>query len=169
MKAINVYCIGELQQTLDEALPGTFERLGYRQSFRLVDTRLAIGYSIAGVAALSFVLDKKFQFSQVLGYQQLLVTAYAVLSLVLWYFTKYVEKGVTYEGLKSNGEKIVVKTRFEKNEPVYLVKFAKEGTSELETRLAANQVFNEAGYLQTDLLFEWLKAQLETFGSKKQQ
>ncbi|QLL32399.1 hypothetical protein HG536_0C05680 [Torulaspora globosa] len=168
-KAINVYSIPELQQTLDEALPGTFARLQYKRSFRLIDTKLAVGYSIAAVAAVSFLLDKKFQFSEVLGYQQLLLAAYAVLSLAFWYFTRYVEKGVTYEGTKPDGEKITVKTRFANNEPVYLVQFVKEGGAELETRLAANKVFSEAGYLQTDLLFGWLKEQLETLGRKKLQ
>lgn len=168
-KAINVYSIPELQQTLDEALPGTFARLQYKQRFRLIDTKLGIGYSIAAVAAVSFLLDKKFKFDQVLGYQRVLLAVYAVLSVGFWYFTKYVERGVVYEGSRPNGEKIVVKTRFEKNEPVYLVKFVKDCGAELETRLAANQVFNEAGYLQTDLLFDWLKRQLETLSSKKQQ
>lgn len=168
-KAINVYSIPELQQTLDEALPVTFARLQYKQSFKLIDAKLAVGYSISVVAAVSFLVDKKFKFDEVLGWQKLLVAAYAVLSLLFWYFTKYVEKGVTYEGSKLGGDKVAVKTRFEKNEPVYLVEFVKEGGNEIKTGLPVEKVFNEAGYLQTDLLFGWLKEQLEILDSKKEQ
>lgn len=168
-KAINVYSIPELQQTLDEALPGTFARLQYTQSFGLIDTKLAIGYSIAAVAAVSFLLDKKFKFDEVLSYQKGLLATYAVLSLAFWYFTKYIEKGVTYSGIKPSGEKVVVKARFEKKEPLYLVEFSNGDGKELKTSLSATKVFNEAGFLQTDLLFEWLKDQMEILSSKKAQ
>lgn len=66
-KPINVYSIPELRQTLDEALPATFARLKYKQSFQLIDAKLVLGYSMAAIAAGSFLLDKKFKYSEVVG------------------------------------------------------------------------------------------------------
>lgn len=166
-KPINVYSIPELRQTLDEALPGIFARLNYKQHFRLIDVKLAFGYSIAVVAAISFLLDKKFNYDDVLIYQKLLVGLYTILSAVFWYFTKHVEKGITYVGINKDGEKLVVKTHFEKREPVYLIDLIKGGETKLSSGLPVNKVFNEAGYLQSDLLFQWLSEQLKTLDSKK--
>lgn len=91
-KPVNVYSIGEVAQRLDDEVPIVFHRLGYKQSFKLIDTKLIIGYSIAVVAGISFVLDKKLGHNNVIQYQRLLVAAYFILSGVFWYFKKFIEK-----------------------------------------------------------------------------
>lgn len=166
-KPINVYSIPELRQTLDEALPGIFMRHEFNQSFRLIDTKLVIGYGIAVVAAASFLLDKKFEFEQVLVYQKILVGSYMVFSTLYWYFTKFVQKGITYEGIDKKGTSIAVKTSFENNEPLYQVTFVTQDAFELKTALPVNKVFNEYGYLQTDLLYQWIGQQLVVLNTKK--
>lgn len=168
-KPINVYSTQELRQSLDEALPGIFSRYHYKQSFGLIDTKLLIGYAIALVAGTSFLLDKKFEYQKCLLYQKLLVTAYIALSITYWYFVKYVQKGVTYEGLSEKGNKVSVKTYFENNDPLYHVSFLRGNESEMTTALPANKVFNEAGYLQTDLLYEWVGQQLKVLDAKKKE
>lgn len=172
-KPINVYSIPELNQTLDEALPSIFARLNYERSYALLDTKLYIGYSIAVVAGLSFFLDKKFERSEIILYQKLLVGAYVVLSLMFWYFTRFVEKGTVYTGKnRDTKEEIYVKTKFEKNEPLYLVELIqkKKGNSsrkDLKTKLEVNKVFNESGYLQNEVLFKWFSEQLNVLATKK--
>ncbi|CCE91695.1 signal peptidase complex subunit SPC2 TDEL_0D01110 [Torulaspora delbrueckii] len=168
-KPINVYSIPELRQTLDEALPATFARLKYKQSFQLIDAKLVLGYSMAAIAAGSFLLDKKFKYSQVVGYQKALLVIYGGLSVLYWYFTKYIEKSTVYEGRSPAGEKVSVKTRFEKKEPIYLVDFRLDDKTEVSVGLPATEVFNEAGYLQNELLFQWLERQLKVLSSKKSQ
>ncbi|EWH16585.1 Spc2p, partial [Saccharomyces cerevisiae P283] len=153
-KPINVYSIPELNQALDEALPSVFARLNYERSYALLDAKLYIGYSIAVVAGLSFFLDKKFERDQIVTYQKLLVGAYFVLSLLFWYFSRFIEKGTVYVGKRrGTKEEIYVKTKFEKNEPLYLVELVqkKKGENskkELKAKLEVNKVFNESGYLQ---------------------
>ncbi|AQZ18325.1 SPC2 (YML055W) [Zygosaccharomyces parabailii] len=168
-KPINVYSTQELRQTLDEALPGVFARYGYKQSFGLIDTKLFIGYASALVAGISFLLDKKFKYEECLPYQVVLVGSYIILSIVYWYFVQYVQKGVTYEGVSKDGNKLSVKTHFENADPLYHVSLLSSDNSEITTALPANKVFTEAGYLQTDLLYEWVGQQLNVLDAKKKQ
>ncbi|CAI5021572.1 ANL_collapsed_G0040530.mRNA.1.CDS.1 [Saccharomyces cerevisiae] len=172
-KPLNVYSIPELNQALDEALPSVFARLNYERSYALLDAKLYIGYSIAVVAGLSFFLDKKFERDQIVTYQKLLVGAYFVLSLLFWYFSRFIEKGTVYVGKRrGTKEEIYVKTKFEKNEPLYLVELVqkKKGENskkELKAKLEVNKVFNESGYLQNDAYFKWFSEQHNVLDTKK--
>ncbi|AJS96724.1 Spc2p [Saccharomyces cerevisiae YJM1463] len=172
-KPINVYSIPELNQALDEALPSVFARLNYERSYALLDAKLYIGYSIAVVAGLSFFLDKKFERDQIVTYQKLLVGAYFVLSLLFWYFSRFIEKGTVYVGKRrGTKEEIYVKTKFEKNELLYLVELVqkKKGENskkELKAKLEVNKVFNESGYLQNDVYFKWFSEQHNVLDTKK--
>ncbi|SCV04825.1 LANO_0G12728g1_1 [Lachancea nothofagi CBS 11611] len=164
-KPINVYSTPDLRQTLDEALPSAFERLGYAQSFKLIDTKLIIGYSIALVAGISFLLDKKLKFEESLLYQKILVALYALLSGMFWYFNKYVEKGVKYNG-SSADKAISVVTKMEKYSYDYQVTINDSKGRSTTSKLLANTVFNEAGYLQSDKLFKWLEERLDALVKK---
>lgn len=167
-KPINIYSTPDLRQTLDEALPTVFSRLGYTQSFHLIDMKLAIGYSIAVVAGVSFILDKKMKFDEALTYQKLLVIAYMILSTVFWYFTKHIEKGVTFSG--SNGkDKITVVTKMKKYSSLYEVAIKDKSGKTVNVELPVNKVFNAHGFLQQDLLFEWYKQQMKLLAEKKEQ
>ncbi|SCV02664.1 LAMI_0H01706g1_1 [Lachancea mirantina] len=159
-KLINVYASPELRQTLDEALPGVFSRLGYTENYTLIDTKLIIGYSIALLAGVSFLLDKKLDFQESLTYQKLLVAGNLVLSVVFWYYTKFVLRDVKYVG-KSKSSEIKVSTRLEKNDFKYDVMLVKGPNSCVKCVLPANEVFTEAGYLQADLLYQWFQQQLK--------
>lgn len=171
-KPVNVYSIGEVAQRLDDEVPIMFYRLGYKQSFKLVDTKLIIGYSIAIIAGISFLLDKKFGHNNVLQYQYLLVSAYFILSGAFWYFKQFIEKSTLYTG--SNKEKnttINFKRNIKEGEPLYHTTFSvnfKSGeTKSLDVVLEINKVFNENGYLQTELFFQWVKKQMENIESKR--
>lgn len=166
-KPINVYSIPELRQTLDESLPGIFAELHYKQSFDLIDKKLYIGYSIAVVAGVSFLLDKYCSYKDVINYQALLVGAYIILSTLFWYYTKFVEKGIKYIGVNKDGRKLSVKSYFQNGKPDYWVEFDNGKGSSIKTSLAVNKVFNEAGYLQNNLLYQWMEEQLKTLESKK--
>ena len=144
----------------------------YTESFKLTDTKLYIGYSIVVVSAVSFLLDKQLGHRNVIPYQQGLVAAYIILSSLFWYFKKYVEKSITYVGNeKKTDDKISICTRYEECEPKYFVTFVKndEESSKLEVVLETTKVFNEAGYLQTDLLYNWFSEQLKIISLKKKE
>lgn len=169
-KPVNVYSISEIAQRLDDEMPLVFYRLGYKQSYKLIDTKLILGYSIAIIAGISFALDKKLGHNNVIGYQRALVVAYFILSGLFWYFKKFIEKSIIYTG--SNKQKtITFKRDFKEGKPIYHTVFTiadgKHDKKTLDVDLEVNKVFSEFGYLQTDLLFEWIKKQVENMESKK--
>ena len=166
-KPINVYSTPDLRQTLDEALPTVLSRLEYEQTFKLIDTKLLIGYSIAVVAGISFLLDKKLTFQDALMYQKILVGLYAILSVLFWYFTKYVERGVKYTG-SCKDRSISIATNMEKYDFQYNVTITDNKGVSVEARLGANTVFNEQGYLQPDILFKWFEEKLGMLDKKTQ-
>lgn len=149
------------------ALPAVFSRLGYTQSFALVDTKLIIGYSIVAVAAISFLIDKKIAWDDSILYQKILVGLYFVFCAVFWYFNKFIEKGTTYQGVKKS-DHITVKTKFQPYTPVFKATFADNHGNSLTTELSSTKVFNEEGYLQFDLLYKWFQDQVEILQTKKQ-
>lgn len=165
-KPVNVYSISEVSQTINESLPDVMKRLGYEETFELVDQKLLIGYSTAIVAAISFIIDKKFVHDNIVKYQQILVGTYFVLSVIFWFFKKYVEKSIVYSG-KNGTEIIKLKTEFEENKPIYNMTLIDNKKKTLTSSLEINKVFNSEGYLQTDLLLEWVKQQLTTLSNKK--
>ena len=167
-KPINVYSIPELRQTLDEALAPTFKRLDVEEIHGLTDCKLAIGYSIALVAAGSFLIDKKLDHNDTLLYQKILFGAYLVLSLMFWYVTKYVQKNTVFEGKTKSNDIITVKTKLENNVPIYKMTLSVNDT-EVKTELPVNEVFNKAGYLQSNLFYEWLGEQFNILTTKKEQ
>ncbi|EDO16186.1 hypothetical protein Kpol_1014p1 [Vanderwaltozyma polyspora DSM 70294] len=167
-KPINVYSIPELRQTLDEALSPTLKRLGYIESHHLTDLKLAIGYSITLTAATSFYLDKKFSYSESLVYQKILVAAYFILSVIFWWFNKFIQNDISYVGENKNKkEKLVLKTKFIDNDPIYKINIHLNDKI-VDTELPVNKVFNEAGYLQSNLFYDWLNQQLNSFTSKSE-
>ncbi|AMD19892.1 HCL259Wp [Eremothecium sinecaudum] len=166
-KQVNVYAIPDLHTAIDEALPSVFSRLGYNDNYRLIDMKLAIGYSIAAVAGISFILDRKFKWEEVLIYQKFLVGLYAILSAIFWVFMNFVERGVVYQG-DNNEESIIIKTEFKKNEPICEVTFIDGNGKEMVSNLAAVNVFNEYGYLQFNALFSWFEEQVKLLKSKKE-
>lgn len=166
---VNPYSISEVAQRLDDEVPSVFQRLGYKQSFKLIDSKLLIGYSIAIVAAISFLLDKQYGHVNVRGYQTVLFISYLALSSIFWYFKKYVEANIIYSGTKKN-ELVHFKSIFKEGYPIYQVVITKKIDNiekDLKIDLNIEKMFNEFGYLQSETFYNWVKEQLETFDSKK--
>lgn len=165
-KPINVYAVPEVRKALDEALPEIFSRLGYTQTFKLIDTKLILGYSLVVFAAASFLLDKKLPWEQSKPYQQVLVALYMILSAVQLWFNKFVEKGTVYQGVKKNGT-VSVGAKYKKHSHEFHVSITNRKGRSLELDTTFTKFFNEQGYMQSDILFNWFKEQLEALGSKK--
>ncbi|AET40883.1 signal peptidase complex subunit SPC2 Ecym_7026 [Eremothecium cymbalariae DBVPG len=163
---INVYSIPDLTVATDEALPGVFARLGYTQNYRLIDTKLIIGYLISFIAAISFLLDRKVKWHDALFYQKVLVASYLMLSVAFWFVVEYMENGIKYQGIK-DGCQLTVKTKYEKFNPICKVVLIEESGTKLEVELPATKVFSESGALQFNLLLKWFEDQIRVLGDKK--
>ncbi|AGO12462.1 AaceriAER112Cp [[Ashbya] aceris (nom. inval.)] len=166
--AINVYSAPEVHTAIEESLPAVFSRLGYKQDFRLLDTRLLLGYLTAITAAISFVLDRKFKWGDVLIYQQVLVGLYVVLSAAFWVFSRYGERHAVYQGQRGK-ERITVRLQSEPSSEYNLVTLEDGAGGQLEARLAAPAIFSADGHLQFGKLHRWFEEQLGLLVQKKRQ
>lgn len=82
------------------------------------------------------------------------------------------KKSILYTGTnKENNQTINFKRDIKDGKPIYQTSFiikSKDGeVKSSEVNLEINKVFNENGYLQTDLFFQWVKKQIENIESKK--
>ncbi|AAS52796.1 AER112Cp [Eremothecium gossypii ATCC 10895] len=166
--AINVYSAPEVHTAIEESLPAVFSRLGYKQDFRLLDTRLLLGYLTAITAAVSFVLDRKFKWDDVLIYQKALVGLYVVFSSAFWLFSRYGERHAVYQGQQGQ-ERITVRMQPEPGSEHSLVTLEDGAGGRLEARLAAPGVFSADGHLQFGKLHRWFEEQLGLLVQKKRQ
>ncbi|CDO93505.1 unnamed protein product [Kluyveromyces dobzhanskii CBS 2104] len=165
-KPINVYSVPDARKTLDEAIPEIFSRLGYSQKFKLIDTKLVLGYSLIVFAAASFFIDKKIPWEQSKKYQQILVILYAIVCGVQLWFSKFVEKGTVYQGVKKS-DKISVGAKYKKYSPEFQFIISNGKSRKVELDTTYTKFFSEEGYLQSEILFSWFKEQLQTLESKK--
>lgn len=96
----------DLKNTSDDTIPVYLNSLKFKQSHRLTDVRLALGYSALILAAACFAWDYKLGFDITKYYTAAAVAVYAVLNsaLTLWIWKK--ENGVVYVGTAPSGETV---------------------------------------------------------------
>ncbi|OIW35457.1 hypothetical protein CONLIGDRAFT_627520 [Coniochaeta ligniaria NRRL 30616] len=116
---ITVYNLADLKNTSDDTIPVYLNSLKFKQSHRLTDVRLALGYSALIIAGACFAWDYKLGFDNTKYYTAAAVALYTVLNtaLTLWIWKK--EKGVVYVGTAPSGETITIATSTRKNIPEY--------------------------------------------------
>lgn len=148
---ITVHNLADLKNTSDDALPNYLNSLKFKQIHTLVDTRLALGYSAFAIAAACFGWDYKFGFESTKWFTAAAVAVYAILNSVLTYWIAFVEKGVVYQGVAPNGDKITIATSTKKNVPIYNMKLTitpKKGGKEstIELKRSFTEWFDSAGH-----------------------
>ncbi|ROT35593.1 microsomal signal peptidase 25 kDa subunit [Sodiomyces alkalinus F11] len=116
---ITVYNQADLKHTSDDAIANYLNSLRFTQSHTLTDVRLGLGYSAFLIAAACFAWDYKFGFFATKPYTAAAVVLYTLLQGALTLWVWLVEKGVVYEGISPDGEKISITTSTTKNVPVY--------------------------------------------------
>ncbi|KAL2178492.1 microsomal signal peptidase 25 kDa subunit-domain-containing protein [Thermothelomyces heterothallicus CBS 202.75] len=119
---ITVYNLADLKNTSDDALPNYLNSIGFTQSHRLTDVRLALGYSAFALAAACFAWDYRYGFEATKYLTAAAVAAYALLNGVLTAWVLYVERGTVYVGTsRDGGETVRISTSTRKNVPEYFV------------------------------------------------
>ncbi|KAI0171983.1 SPC25-domain-containing protein [Hypoxylon sp. FL1284] len=119
---ISVHNLADLKNTSDDAIPNYLNSLKFKQDHRLVDTRLALGYSAFAIAAACFLWDYKLGFEPTKYYTAAAVALYTLINGVLTYWIGFVEKGTVYQGTAPDGTTISIATSTKKNVPTYNVK-----------------------------------------------
>ncbi len=80
--------------------------LGFKQSHRLTDVRLALGYGSLLVAGACFGWDYKFGFEPTKYYSAAAVLVYMALSAALTLWARYAEGDTVYVGTAPSGETV---------------------------------------------------------------
>lgn len=127
---ISLYSLAELKNTSDDAIPAYLNSLKFKQAHTIADTNLLIGYASLLVAAATFYWDYKFGFESTKIYTAFAVVLYAILSIILSLYSKYVEKGTIYVGTNSQGDEIRIASKVKEYNPVYYL----EITTKLRSR-----------------------------------
>ncbi|RDA83436.1 hypothetical protein CP532_4425 [Ophiocordyceps camponoti-leonardi (nom. inval.)] len=146
---ISVYNLADLKNTSDDALPNYLNSLRLRQSHRLTDVRLALGYGAFAIAAAAFLWDYRYGFDDTKVYTSVAVAVYAVVNSALTFWVTRVEKGIVYQGVSPSGEELSIATTTTKNDPTYRLKITTKvpGKDAQVTDLAAPfaSFFDETG------------------------
>ncbi|KJZ73054.1 hypothetical protein HIM_07626 [Hirsutella minnesotensis 3608] len=146
---ISLYNLADLKNTSDDAIPNYLNSLKFRQSHRLLDVRLALGYSAFVLSAACFLWDYQYGFESTKWYTAVAVGLYTMLNGALTFWVSQVEKGAVYQGTAPSGEKLTISTSTKKNDPTYRLKASieakggKEQVVELATPFA--DFFDETG------------------------
>ena len=96
----------DLKNTSDDAIPNYLNSLKFKQTHRLIDVRLSLGYSAFLTAAACFAWDYKLGFDRTKYWTAAAVILYVILNACMTGWMTFVEKGVVYEGVAPSGETV---------------------------------------------------------------
>lgn len=96
----------DLKNTTDDAIPNYLNSLKFKQSHRLIDVRLSLGYSAFLLAAACFGWDYMLGHDRTKYWTAAAVALYVVLNAAMTWWMQFVEKGVVYEGVAPSGETV---------------------------------------------------------------
>ncbi|KAK9472126.1 signal peptidase complex subunit 2 [Dipodascopsis tothii] len=155
---VNLMSTASLKAATDDEIAAIFGRLGYKQSFLLMDVRLVLGFASVAVAAAVGAYGYLYEFEQTKFYTSVGVVVYFVLNLLFTAWSSFVEKGVVYEGVR-DGQKISVASSTPKYQPTYEIRVRHPS---LATTVSAaksyTEFFDAGGVLVTSELGKWLEA-----------
>jgi len=150
---ISVYNLADLKNTSDDAIPNYLNSLKLRESHRLTDVRLALGYSAFLLSAACFAWDYKFGFESTKHLTAAAVALYTLLNTALTVWIFYVERGTVYVGTTPDGRATLrVSTSVAKNVPLYNITVditpagGKGKTETLVIRRSFTDWFDSAGH-----------------------
>ncbi|QPG76085.1 hypothetical protein FOA43_003471 [Brettanomyces nanus] len=150
VKKVNLNSAVALRNECDEHLSGALSKVGYEQSFSLVDTKLVIGYSCVILAGLMYYVEKKykndFNNPDYVMYTELFVVLFFVLEFVWYLFSKFVEKSIKFVGTKGHKTLKVSSHLKSKEDPVYYLEFDLDGTVD-EEQVEFTRLFTADGFL----------------------
>jgi len=169
---IAVHSLADLKNTTDDALPNYLTSIRFRQSHRLTDIRLALGYTAVVLAGALFYFDWKHGWDASKAYTGPAVAAYFLLNGAFSYWMWMVEKGCVFEGEGKSG-KIRISTSSKKHDPTYYLSvtstpFSKNSKSAPpETRHVSAPFarwFTADGYFIAKPFQQWLASNVPVVG-----
>lgn len=160
----------QLRTTCDDNIVLSTSELGYTQSFKLVDTKLATGLISVAIAGLLFYVDKKYGFVATYNVTVASVCVYGALSLFYYYLAYHPQyKNNKFVGYADNGEKLLIAGWSKKHTPTYYVRLDLEKNGHLSTSEASiefTKLFDGFGYYKQEAMTVFLKAEIEKLQNK---
>lgn len=156
-------------QAVEEKLPESLIGLGYTESFKIIDTKLALGYIGAALAAGTFYLERKFKFNDVLPYTTALVLIYFLIQLYNWYFLKFIAKKIIYKGY-NNKDSLEISGEYDKFTPEYNLTFKvikNDQIIEFKEVLKFTDIFDTFGTLRQELLNKFISSKINEHATSK--
>jgi hypothetical protein len=152
-KKVSLYSVPALRTEADEHLSEVFDSFGYTESFKLIDTKLALGYLSVALAALMYYIEKQykndFTNKKYVSYLQILVAGFFIIQSIIFLFGKFVEKNIKYTGAKK-GKAITVSTFIKtKTDPIYRITIKSDNISN-EFSIPFKDIFFDDGFLSMD-------------------
>ncbi|RKF76653.1 Signal peptidase complex subunit SPC2 [Golovinomyces cichoracearum] len=149
---ICLYSLPDLKNSSDDSIPVYLKSIKFRESHKLCDVRLVVGYLAISISAATFYWDYKYGFQSTKNYTAVAVVLYTILNGFLTYWINFVEDGIIYTGTSPLGDRIQISSKVEKHSPIYNLTITtyrkdKPRTPEIiYLKKSFNTWFNEAGY-----------------------
>lgn len=149
---ISLYSLNDLKNNSDDALQTYLNSIKFRQSHRLCDIRLALGYAGISISAITFFWDYKFGFDSTKVYTSIAVLLYTIINGILTYWMTFIEKDIIYIGTNPKGDKIQISSKTTKHVPIYnltITTYPKGQPQKPQSQTlnkSFNEWFNKAGY-----------------------
>ncbi|VEU24364.1 DEKNAAC105607 [Brettanomyces naardenensis] len=169
-KKVNLNSAVALRNESDEHLAPALTKLGYTESFRLVDAKLIIGYSCVLFAGLMYYCEKKFKNdfgnAEYVKYTEILVVLFFLSEFVWYIFGKFVEKSIKYVGTKGAKSLKVSSHLKSKTDPVYYLEVDLDGIVD-EEQIEFTKLFNEDGFLDFAVFAKYIAEAVQKLEKEK--
>ncbi|RLV91983.1 Signal peptidase complex subunit SPC2 [Spathaspora sp. JA1] len=165
LKRTNLNSVNELRQTTDEQLGQVMQQFGYTESFAIIDIKLGLGVATVVIAALLFLVDKKFTFKESYNITVLSIVVYGFFSGLLL-LINYRYKNVKYIGHEKKGKQVTIATwTANKYDPIYHVSVTFDDKKEkVVTSFEFTKFFDILGFFNRDAFIKLLGNELEKVG-----
>ncbi|KAG2172222.1 hypothetical protein INT43_004763, partial [Umbelopsis isabellina] len=162
---VNKYNATELKHAVDDHLRKYLSNdLGYAESHRHIDVKLALGYLSCVFAVIATYHEWKVKFEKAKPVTLVCVVAYFILNTAAWVYALLVEKNEVFIGSK-NGNTVTVSTKLKKYSQdykcVFKVKDQSGKTGEYILGGKFGNWFNEDGVLVLPALEKDLKYSID--------
>ncbi|KAF2498336.1 hypothetical protein BU16DRAFT_524463 [Lophium mytilinum] len=165
---IAVQSLADLKNTTDDALPNYLTSIKFQRSHRLIDVRLALGYTAVILAGGLFYFDWKHGWEASKPYTGPAVAVYFALNAAFSYWMWMVEKGSIFEGERTTGKVGILSTSKKYDPTYYLTVTFTDPSGKTDTRdISApfSRWFTSDGYFVAKPFQQWLASNVPGIGA----
>lgn len=169
-KEVSLSSVPALRTECDDHIATALDTLEYNESFKLIDTKLIIGYTCVILSGLMYYIEKQYKDdflnSDYVKYTTILVALFFILEGIWYLFSIFFEKDIKYVGIKNKKTLKVSTFTKSKTDPYYHMIFEIDGNSE-ELVVPFSELFFDDGFLSMDAFTKKISSLLESKDKSK--